>query len=710
MNTLRLSIAIVVGFPVVLASVIAQPTWAPMGAPSGDFVYNVVVDSMGAYTAISEGGVYRREQNDSAWMRMGPPPPDAGSTLGACSIIATPSGQLLYRPVLTSGTIVYRSIDSGRTWQPTSIQSSHSSQSLPDAFALDPTTGAIYFSTEDTLVVTHDGGASWSVADPDRGGLYQLKVRGTYLYGVNDFESYPNRIEYRYYKFDLSDSALPWVEFDGRYAVEPRDFDVTSSGTVLVGAVEGMLHSTNDGYSWNWTQHDGQMEAEFEMFAGPDGPMAIADGGSVFRFDGDSIRWEGVGQIPDPARRSHVAVWRNQIVTTKRLGLAMSTDSGATWNYFAAGTSARPARRLYTAGDRMLYQADQAVYLTIDSGRAWTHFWLDGWATNEPVAMTLSPHGDVYTFVGSLLLRSMDDARSWDTISGSHQWPASTLAVRGDRIITEDHNPMTGRNKSGVSVSLDGGVTWVHRDGYMDSTAYDVAIDSTGGFIYADHDRVYYSSDDGASWDQANFGSTRSVVVDTNGTIYISSGPCVGILDPLTMTIDTVVHPAVELDIQSFAPAGSSGLVAVTSDHHVVLFHNHWTQVDPLEAGLDGASPTDVVTTSTGRTILGTADGRLFQSAVPLGVDRTDHAATDLAVTARQVGDDILVEISEPISGAADVTVFSIEGRRVFHRHLTVAAATRNLEINLGDVASGRYFVRLVHRGEAAIGSLVVVR
>lgn len=410
----------------------------------------------------------------------------------------------------TDGGGVFKSVDGGRSWRP-------SSRGLTDTF--------IY-----SLAVDPD--------DPDT--LYA----GTWLSGV--FKSTDGGGSWK-----LSSRGLPAEPRAVRtLAIDPSDPDV------LYAAIErdGVFKSTDGGEGWTRaSQGLGGVDVR-TLALDPRSPRTLYAGtreNGVFKTTNGGAAWasstRGLGRswivdlVIDPASGALYAASYGG----DRTGALKSTDGGASWRLTGATGSPVTALAINPSRPQTVYAAtDLRVLRSLDGGRRWRNA-SNGLRENVaelawagPVLFAGTGYLGVSNIVGSGIYRSENGSRwipssrglyahyaerivlvpgriyvgtggdgvHWST-DGGRRW-AKGLARRSVYGLTADPGDplhVLAATNGGLFQSRDGGRTWVER--FLNDpkrgriNALSLAFDRPGGLIWAGSwDWLHRSSDGGVTW------------------------------------------------------------------------------------------------------------------------------------------------------------------------------------------------------------------
>jgi photosystem II stability/assembly factor-like uncharacterized protein len=237
---------------------------------------------------------------------------------------------------VAAGLGLLRVSDRGERWK---ILTGNDVTELMDV-AVDRKSGDIYFTHTRGIRVSHDRGVTWQDASAGLRRKYTQAIR--------------------------VDSRTP--------------------GVLVAGNEEGLFRSEDGGASWHGVGAAGLQVSRVEQ--SPHDPcywLAGTQGGGLFRSTDCGITFESAGNLgvgrtiadiafdPVSARRVAVAGWG--------IGVAISEDLGATWQFRNAGL---PATSVWSVAfdpvGGLTYASvhEEALYVSTDYGRTWTRDGLEG--------------------------------------------------------------------------------------------------------------------------------------------------------------------------------------------------------------------------------------------------------------------------------------------------------------------------------------------
>ncbi len=235
-------------------------------------------------------------------------------------------------------------------------------------------------------------------------------------------------------------------------------------------------------------------------------------------------------QDPDASLTSEVVLLPNGIIAVDAIGgVAISTDSGATWSFTLSSPNVlnmQGTDRLYAMGG---YEG-AFIYASNETGTSWKNM-----ATGEihtPYIVIVAERGPSELFAlgtsfggaNPILYRTTNQGVSWDSVSGPG-CPNFKELVAGPGSILYGL-----QNSGGFYRSTDNGATWLSiTNGISSATLTSLAaIGNDTLFITSSQKAIYRSIDQGLTWQslENTFPDTSalsSIVVAPSGILYVAA-------------------------------------------------------------------------------------------------------------------------------------------------------------------------------------------
>ena len=542
-------------------------TWRQVGPPGG------TVASLGAdphdisrlYLGTSDGHVFTSSDEGAHWQllsRIGPGQDDVVTHI----IVDSRDSKRLFASTWTlhtGGGGVYRSNDSGRTWQLVGL-----SHETVRAFAQSPTHPRTWLAGSLTGVYrSTDEGANWERITP-------AKHADLKNFDSVAFDSHNDNIIY------AGTYHLPWKTSDGGKNWSPiskgmiDDSDVMSiivdpsnPANVHATAGSGIYHSTNG--AGQWTKYGGIpfiFRRTQSIRQDPKHPETLYAGttSGLWKTTSESGQWKRVtpvdwvinDMIIDPKTAQRV------IIGTEREGVQISEDGGA--NFVSANVGFHHQHILDVAMDRerpdrelvVLAFDTNAFLATKDGGTTWASLG-PGLKRTDLKHVYASPSGWWASLNKGGLMKYGETGAKWvraGLFTGDSVFSTSSnrKAVAGKRPATSKApqllafqvNDLTftstawyAATNAGVLVSRDRGTEWrpAGKDEFIEQPAQSIDASADGSHVWAiAQHNLLYSGDAGAHWDakQLDFASAgnlrvhrlddSTLLITSNSGLYVS--------------------------------------------------------------------------------------------------------------------------------------------------------------------------------------------
>jgi photosystem II stability/assembly factor-like uncharacterized protein len=422
---------------------------------------------------------------------------------------------------------VFKSIDGGLSWSPKyqGLANTH-----VESLTIDPQHPKIlYAGTYGGIFKTQDGGENWERI----GEGYRLLMdpqNSSHLYantGGGVHESLDQGDTWEQHK-----SSCPNL-FD--WAIDPKD------GMTLYGSENGnnpactmgLYKSSDGGGTWNFLGLGGQDIGTFAVGEDEQGNVLIyaetqGQGGLISNDGGKSwsiLETPGCSFLPVEPDSPDTVYCADQssdvsIITAGKFSqtLTISGPPNLMVDTFHADS--------YQGTQRLIAGA-QGLFISTDNGQSWSN--RSGGLGAARLELKMDPTNDQRMYLASylgadeqdcVLFRSDDSGKSWkQIIQGGHvSWcgpvfgPTNTLYVLIEGLLERS----TDHGDTWTSSSLPSGVNF----GSVSANPYLV------GYLYAGSNELYYSTDDGSSWQKAtnnkmgNFYNSRFYYAKGGNLIY----------------------------------------------------------------------------------------------------------------------------------------------------------------------------------------------
>lgn len=290
------------------------------------------------------------------------------------------------------------------------------------------------------------------------------------------------------------------------------------------------------------------------MFAAKDGSLiATADfpasGSYLFRSTDRGETWKQVNSENLVAHSYLVASDGLILIGSYYMGIARSTDNGATWSVFKEGLDKDSPTFFAEDVNGVLYaystlypgtQPATRILRSIDRGKSWSEtdrLPVEPRLVGDPITTV---NGELYANLSGLM-KSSDQGKTWQVVD-STVGPLSTFstlsatkAPDGTLYLPTSTYSQTSDWVYGLQRSTDNGKTWTTIGEQLPEKTIKLLTVLADGTLYGiagsncDNDRcdhVYRSTDRGTTWNKVSASGVRkkqisSLLVTADGTVYI---------------------------------------------------------------------------------------------------------------------------------------------------------------------------------------------
>jgi photosystem II stability/assembly factor-like uncharacterized protein len=307
-------------------------------------------------------------------------------------------------------------------------------------------------------------------------------------------------------------------------------FDVDPSGTVYASGSEGVYHSNDSGVTWirSATGLTDSLMASIRC-AGSYVFAATYETG-VFRSSDKGSTWQptsnglGSGQ---GMRITDLTSMPGRVVAATRGGAYYSTDYGDTWNLATSGLDSRTVSAV-AAFDTILVAGTygSGAFRSTDKGVTWVSS-STGWESGNVRAFCMH-NGTLFggNYGLQTLFRSTNYGVTWapigNGITGRYLY---SFAANSSRIFAA--------NMFGVEASSDNGQTWFAPPPLYGRAFFSVHLKDPVVFAGSAGTGPYLSTDNGATWDTANGGTSGigpvEVLSMTSDSLFVYAGTYHGV-------------------------------------------------------------------------------------------------------------------------------------------------------------------------------------
>jgi len=422
-------------------------------------------------------------------------------------------GNIIYAGTETDG--VYASTDEGVTWF--ALNNGIKTKSISVITSINNTLLAGTY--ENGIIHSTDGGQTW-LAPSNYSGAFVISmiVKNQYVFaGTSEG------------LLRSSDNGITWEKLSSFPHFTTADA-ICSTGDKLIagGSSIQSYASTDNGDTWYTIGSLGGADV-FSLYAKEDTVYVGArneiyrslDGGNTFfeieiPFDRDLVNINSITSI------GHTLF----MGTTYDDGVYKSTDNGLTWVKSSEGMGPKDVRALaVTQSSYLIAGAHYAgVYRSTDTGSNWNKS-MSGFPAGSSILKLINSAQGVFAGTRDGIYKTTNSGTSWAKVTGNND-TINYSEVRG--ICTDNSKIYAALNykfNGIVYKSTDFGKTWKRSgNGFSPDIAFMTSVIISGNNVIAGSDQgVYYSTDNGDSWQQSDL--TNGFIVEmaaTSGYVYAS--------------------------------------------------------------------------------------------------------------------------------------------------------------------------------------------
>lgn len=421
-------------------------SWSLLNASDTAFSFrHLLNDTSGILFAGGTFGVFASTDNGKTWMSKNVGLEQTNHIVETMTVDKNGS---LYISLNMGGFFI--STDDGNTWK------KYGTLGNFDDFIINPKNGKFFAGYGGKIIFSIDSGKTWSfvtgknlgsnirhVALDSGGVLYGATVRGTVYSSTDDGETWLSS--------GLSNKYI-------------SNIAVSSNGTIYAGAMDYGLSMSKDGGN-HWQAIDAGLPSPINLhtlltvsdqylFAGTDG--------GLYRTKQDTLNWKLAGGGLQAYIVTATAKLNDTVLFAgfKHGVLYRSVNGGTTWEIIATLSNAIFDIIPDVTG-KIFASGPGGVYKSTDNGKTWSTINMGALLEGGYVeALAVSPNKTIFASGMDALLRSTDDGATWTRILG----------------------------KDGVRIPIS------------------ALIVTNTGTVYTAWDSVYFSTNNGETWEGANDG------------------------------------------------------------------------------------------------------------------------------------------------------------------------------------------------------------
>lgn len=414
----------------------------------------------GAYFGI----VYRTTNSGTTWERI-TVDPSKSSDINA--IVINEAGNVF---CATTGSKIFRSTDYGNTW----VQLWNGLTAKEINGITITKDGILYAATEYGVYKSVDNGNSWQSCSSVSGAISVYRVAA-------DTNNIIYTSQWLGGLFRSTDSGLTWIALNSEKSKQTiYSIAVDRENHLLVGTSgEGIMRSSDAGITWYFSNQNLKSTKIFSFTEMRDGTLFAGAEGCMFRSFDNGKNWESI----------------TKVIKGTYLIRSLVTDIH---------------ENVYASIDI------DGVYKSSDGGNTWSKV-LDAKLVASVFTMATNSRGDIYAGTyGKEIMRSTNGGMSWAKTNAG-------LLIRDINSIYIDKNDYIyagGLVVSDIYRTTNNGNSWLKlHAGTVGQIITDIAVNSKGQIFASNGIDFYRSTDDGFSWDSIRTFNAGSIKICSNDIV-----------------------------------------------------------------------------------------------------------------------------------------------------------------------------------------------
>jgi photosystem II stability/assembly factor-like uncharacterized protein len=434
---------------ILLMSSLSFSQWSQTSGPEGVSVSSLATINGSIYVGTTTDGIYVSTDDGVSWT-----PKNTGiESFEIRGIVAAPG----YLFAATFGHGVYRSTDNGQTWLPPASGGNLASTGIvvkDTNLFVSSVNGGVYRST--------DNGVTWVRKLFGFSYIVSIGVSGNKVFASTD----------SYYTLVSTDNGETWSYINSIPGFNHWCY-YTEGNLILIGGEDEVYKSTDQGNTF--------ATLPLNINYGLVNVYSVYESGSVI------------------------------LAATSYNGVYKSTNNGTTWSPANEGMGPKDVRAL-TAGSSSTFIAGShyaGIYRSIDLGSSWSKS-MEGIPPGSSILSFLASSTGIIAGTRDGMYRTTNSGVTWTKLTGTSD-TVNYGSVRG--LCEKDGALYAGtflQFNSTVYKSTDHGTTWLRSGtGLPSDLTFIYGMATAGNNILAATDEgVYYSSDDGNTWNPSSIPNT----------------------------------------------------------------------------------------------------------------------------------------------------------------------------------------------------------
>lgn len=381
--------------------------------------------------------------------------------------------------------------------------------------------------------------------------------------------------------------------------------------------------------------------------------------------------------------------------------LGLSQISNAQWAASTSGLTTSSVDIIAYNGSNLFAASDAGLFISDNSGGAWTKA-TDSIMANSDIHALTTSGSTIFASAGtSGVYRSMDNGVTWTLTN-------SSMMIKYCEELTAHNNVIYASIfYSGLYTSSDNGGTWTKVSDATLGSAVVTAVVNVGSNVFAgteDENGVFKSTDDGANWTQVNSGLTDNRVNDLAviGTKLYAATPSGVFVSSDNGAMWTELAGLGVGNATALAVVGSNLIVG--TPYGIYSLNEAGTTFTDISTGVGAAnlSIEDFVATET-NLFAGNvyhADGVVKRALSELGSTTSVESNAVSSVSVNPNPSNGVVKVSG-VSGAYSIEVYNALG-------VLVHSQNNQATVDLSGVGAGVYVVKVIQGADLSSTRLVL--
>lgn len=442
-------------------------------------IYDVVIAGSDVFASFG-GLIHRSSDNGLNWTFVGSQITGASTSLFA-------AGNTIY----AGSTGIYKSTNRGENWSMIYAGS-------PDFYIekLHVIGEHILRITDGSLSVSHDNGVTW---------IYPVPIQGSWKTGL---ASIGNTLF-----LSTNQGVSTSINFGSNWTTVNTGLpapgngwtqEIIANGTTLYAGVDGhgVYYSTNNGLLWGQLS-TGMTDKRIYSIAASGNNVFAGTMSGVQVSTNNGFNWQpGNSGMFAQRVNAFTSSGNNLFAGSENAGVFRSSNEGASWVQVNSGFVDIAVRQMVSTSSA-IFAAGYGLYRSTNSGANWIRL-----SNSSSRILTVTPGDKIFSIseLGGFSVSS-NNGDNWSSVSVSNPEPSYY-----NTIFSSGNNIYLGTNLK-LFTSTDNGIIWT---GYATPDSFNVSIGAASGLNvvalmrkFAQPDRMYKSSNNGATWVQVTMPSVN---------------------------------------------------------------------------------------------------------------------------------------------------------------------------------------------------------